>query len=99
MFILQANIDLFCFSCFPKADEQASDKEIEKMDQGAIDLCKQFDKDGNGYISKDELKQALGNSLSSKEIDDLMKSADENHDGKVNYETQTVYQSLYVNVS
>ena len=64
------------------------------MDQGAIDLCKQFDKDGNGYITKDELKQALGDTMTSKDIEELMKRADTNHDGKVNYEGKTT--RLYI---
>jgi calmodulin len=37
-------------------------------------------------LTKDEIKQAVGKSLSSKEIDELLKQADTNHDGKVDYE-------------
>ena len=53
---------------------------------GALEICKKFDKNGDGYISKNELKQAVGGSLTAKEADDLMKNADVNKDGKVNYE-------------
>lgn len=89
---------MFCFSCFPKADEQPSDKEIERMEKGALELCKKFDKDGDGYISKAELKEAMGNSMSDKELDDLMKRADENHDGKVNYEGEHLKKSSFVEI-
>ena len=33
------------------------------MEQGAIEICKKFDKNGDGYISKDELRQATGNTM------------------------------------
>ena len=59
---------------------------MEGLPEGAIEICKKFDINGDGYISKDELRQATGDSLSAKEIDDLIKKADVNKDGKVNYE-------------
>ena len=56
------------------------------MEEGALELCRKFDKDGNGYLSKSEIREAVGNSLTKKEIDDLLERADTNHDGKVDYE-------------
>ena len=49
---------------------------------------KMFDKDENGYIEKDELKQMmakLGEKLTDGEIDEMMKEADTDNDGRVNY--------------
>ncbi|XP_052764532.1 neo-calmodulin-like [Mya arenaria] len=48
-----------------------------------------FDKDGNGYIDEKELRIAmkkLGEALTDKELDDMMKQADIDGDGKINYE-------------
>jgi calmodulin len=47
-----------------------------------------FDKDGNGSISKDELRVAirtLGEKVKEDELDDLMRAADLNGDGQINY--------------
>ena len=47
-----------------------------------------FDKDGNGFISKEELKQVmknLGERLTNEEIDQMVKEADDNGDGMVDY--------------
>jgi len=48
-----------------------------------------FDKDGNGHISQDELAQALkdsGFALSDDEVKAMIKDADKNKDGNINYE-------------
>ena len=50
-----------------------------------------FDKDGNGYISKEELHQVmnnLGEKLTDDEIADMIKEADADGDGQVNYRGQ-----------
>ena len=49
---------------------------------------KMFDKDKNGYIEREELKQMmtkLGEKLTDGEIDEMMKEADTDKDGRVNY--------------
>lgn len=47
-----------------------------------------FDKNGDGFITADELKKVmtnLGEKLSDEEIDDMIKEADLNGDGKVDF--------------
>ncbi|KAJ6656349.1 hypothetical protein lerEdw1_003852 [Lerista edwardsae] len=48
-----------------------------------------FDKDGNGFISAAELRHImtnLGEKLTSEEVEDMIKEADIDGDGQVNYE-------------
>ena len=47
-----------------------------------------FDKDGNGFISADELRHVmtnLGEKLTDDEINEMIKEADTNNDGHVDY--------------
>ena len=47
-----------------------------------------FDEDGDGYIECTELIRvltAIGDTLTDKEADELIKEADLNGDGKINY--------------
>jgi len=48
-----------------------------------------FDKDGNGFISAAELRRVmtnLGEKLSDDEVDEMIRTADIDGDGQVNYE-------------
>jgi len=48
-----------------------------------------FDKDGNGYISAAELRHVmtnLGEKLSDVEVDEMIREADVDGDGQINYE-------------
>lgn len=48
-----------------------------------------FDKDGNGTIDAAELRQAmksLGETMTDEEVDEMIKVADVDSDGKVNYQ-------------
>ena len=48
-----------------------------------------FDKDGNGFISAAELRHVmtnLGEKLTTEEVDDMIREADADGDGQVNYD-------------
>ena len=56
-----------------------------------------FDKDGNGYISAAELRHVmtnLGEKLTDEEVDEMIREADIDGDGQVNYEGVYTYTSL-----
>lgn len=70
-------------------------KELEKNPPGSDQessiraAFKIFDRDGNGSIDAKELKYAmqnLGEKLTDKELQDMMREADVDGDGKINYE-------------
>jgi calmodulin len=52
-----------------------------------------FDKDGNGFISAAELRHVmtnLGEKLTDEEVDEMIREADIDGDGQVNYEGTSV---------
>lgn len=64
-------------------------KPQEKAEDDLRDAFNVFDKDGNGYISAAELRHImtnLGEKLTDEEVDDMMKEADVDGDGQVNYD-------------
>ena len=55
---------------------------------------KLFDVDGNGLISREELRQVmrtLGEKLTDEDIDDMIEEADVDGDGAINYEEFVKY--------
>ena len=52
-------------------------------------LCRQFDIDGNGFISPQELRSVVcttGEKLSEEEADELIRMFDTNEDGQLSWE-------------
>ncbi|XP_076309462.1 calcium-binding protein E63-1-like isoform X1 [Tachypleus tridentatus] len=52
-----------------------------------------FDKDRNGFITRDELRVAMemiGEPLSDLELDELLKATDVDNDGRINYEAKPI---------
>jgi len=45
-----------------------------------------IDSDDTGYISKENLREALGKDCSPEEVDKIMESTDKNKDGKISYQ-------------
>ena len=49
---------------------------------------KVFDKNNDGFITADELKQVIesfGHNLTDEELDEMLEGVDKNKDGKINY--------------
>jgi calmodulin len=62
------------------------------------ELRKTFDIDGNGYISADEIKKTmahLGENLTDEEVNDMIKAADKNGDGRIDLNGKYIY--TYIN--
>ena len=65
-----------------KSKDGNSEEEI-------LDAFKVFDTDGNGFISAAELKHImfnLGENMTDEEIDEMIRQADIDGDGQINYE-------------
>ncbi|CAL1543767.1 unnamed protein product [Lymnaea stagnalis] len=71
-------------------DEMRRSEESPREQEKAIRMAfKVFDQNGDGVIDATELRTAmknLGEPLSDKELNDMMKEADIDKDGKINYE-------------
>jgi calmodulin len=53
-----------------------------------VEAFQTFDKDGNGYLDKNEffaIMSSFGGKMSKKEMEDIFKASDLNGDGKVDY--------------
>ncbi|KAF8774302.1 Calcium-binding protein E63-1 like protein [Argiope bruennichi] len=70
------------------SQEEIGGQEDDLMDD-LLAAFRVFDKDGNGYITKDELKMAMdliGEPVTEAQLDDMLKAIDIDHDGRINYE-------------
>merc|ERR1711884_448484 len=59
------------------------------MGEELIEAFKVFDRDGNGFISAAELRHVmtnLGEKLTDEEVDEMIREADVDGDGQINYE-------------
>ena len=64
------------------------DKDVDNEEE-VIKAFKFFDKEGNGLININELKNimlSVGNNISEEELNDMLKEADIDMDGYINYE-------------
>ncbi|KAH9975474.1 hypothetical protein BGW80DRAFT_1297260 [Lactifluus volemus] len=74
-----------------EAELQDMINEVDADGNGTIDFpdVQVFDKDGNGYISAAELRHVmtnLGEKLTDQEVDEMIREADIDGDGQINYE-------------
>jgi calcium-dependent protein kinase len=60
---------------------QSDPKDIEDLKQ----IFQELDKDGNGSITLDELQAGLGDRENGKELMDVMRAADTDKSGAINY--------------
>lgn len=70
-----------------KMKETDTEEEIKEA-------FKVFDRDGNGFISAAELRHVmtnLGEKLSDEEVDEMVREADIDGDGQINYEGIIMY--------
>ena len=71
-------------------------KETDSEDE-IREAFRVFDKDGNGFISAAELRHVmtnLGEKLTDEEVDEMIREADIDGDGQVNYEGNSCLFSL-----
>ena len=72
----------------PKTGSEAKIKKLSKRLK-LMEAFKVFDKDGNGFISSVELRHVmtnLGEKLTDDEVDEMIREADVDGDGQVNYD-------------
>ncbi|XP_021696959.1 calcium-binding protein E63-1 isoform X3 [Aedes aegypti] len=73
---------------------QAADDDLT---QDLVAAFRVFDRDGNGYITRDELKSAMdmiGENVTEYQLNEMLELADADKDGRINYED---FQKFFLN--
>ncbi|XP_002135302.2 calcium-binding protein E63-1 isoform X1 [Drosophila miranda] len=76
-------------------DNPSNSKPLDEADDVTEDLIaafRVFDRDGNGFITRDELQTAMemiGEPLNEQQLEQLLAIADLDQDGRINYEEFT----------
>lgn len=80
----------------PREDQQSNQdkagyfRSMSRHEADELKVCfEKFDKNGDGHISEEELKQVmseLGEKLTGEEIKDMINDADTNNDGQISFE-------------
>lgn len=63
--------------------------ERELSEEELMGIFKVFDKDSSGFINASELKEVsskLGRNMTDEDVKEMIKAADLDQDGKINYE-------------
>ena len=70
--------------------------DIFETEREIVQAFKTFDREGNGFIQSTEIRRVmtnLGNKLSDDEVDEMVREADLDGDGQVNYEGEKILLS------
>ena len=76
-----------------KLESSEQERELQRAFQ-------EFDRDGNGYISREELKEVMhsvGDKLTDDELDGMIKRADLDNDGQVDYRGREISVVVMLN--
>ena len=85
---------------FPEFLTMMAKKHQVDPEQELREAFRVFDKNGDGFISAEELRivmTSLGERLTDKEVDDMLKEADSNNDGKIDYSGELINTNMRLN--
>ncbi|GFO13900.1 calmodulin [Plakobranchus ocellatus] len=82
------------FKAFMQEEMKRSEESPQEQEKAIRMAFKVFDQNGDGVIDARELRSAmknLGEPLTDRELTDMMKEADMDKDGKINYEGEAFH--------
>ena len=71
--------------------------ERELSEEELMGIFKVFDKDSSGFINASELKEVsskLGRNMTDEDVKEMIKEADLDQDGKINYEGKCCWKNV-----